>query len=275
MCAAASFHADTKGRREASMDYVPERAAFHGDAAAEQRDELLRGLAGLGRFQRAIVVLRYWDDRSVDEVAGMLSLWPGTVRSHSARGLSRLRVLLGDPCPFRTATALSAADGLAAGQATHIPASEWRAVMTNDLNGPESDEGADIRGHVSRTFHPEPPSDSELGFSLESAVRMGRCRQQRTAAVRGVAVVARVSVVGAVGIAMRPAGSLNAVVSPAATPQSPSPNSPFPPAPTLSPSDAKDPSPGPTPTGSSNPTASLIGTPATSLPKARRRQVLQ
>jgi DNA-directed RNA polymerase specialized sigma24 family protein len=43
------------------------------------------------------VVLRYWEDRSVEEVADLLGLSTGTVKSPSARGLARLRQLLGEP----------------------------------------------------------------------------------------------------------------------------------------------------------------------------------
>ena len=66
--------------------------------------ELLEALSLLGPSQRAIVVLRYWDDRTVDEVADLLNLSSGTVKSQASRGLANLRDLLGDPTPTTAAT---------------------------------------------------------------------------------------------------------------------------------------------------------------------------
>jgi len=56
-----------------------------------QRDVLLEALAGLPPRQRAVVVLRYWDDLSVEEVAQTLDCSPGTVKSQAARALAKLR----------------------------------------------------------------------------------------------------------------------------------------------------------------------------------------
>ena len=58
------------------------------------RDALLRALAGLGASQRAVVVLRYWEDLSVEEVARVLGCTTGNVKSQAARGLARLRAAL-------------------------------------------------------------------------------------------------------------------------------------------------------------------------------------
>ncbi len=55
---------------------------------------LLRALAELKPSQRTIVVLRYWEDQSVETVADLLGVSTGTVKSQSARGLTRLRRLL-------------------------------------------------------------------------------------------------------------------------------------------------------------------------------------
>lgn len=82
-------------RREASVEQVPDRAAPESEGV-DERDRLLAALAELGDSQRVVVVLRYWEDRSVEEVADLLGLSTGTVKSQSARGLSRLRRLLGD-----------------------------------------------------------------------------------------------------------------------------------------------------------------------------------
>lgn len=42
-----------------------------------------------------MLVLRYWEDRSVEETAEVLRASSGAVRSRSTRALARLRVLLG------------------------------------------------------------------------------------------------------------------------------------------------------------------------------------
>jgi sigma-70-like protein len=57
---------------------------------------VLAALAMLPPRSRAVVVLRYWADLSVDQVAVILGCSPGNVRSQSARALAKLRVLLGD-----------------------------------------------------------------------------------------------------------------------------------------------------------------------------------
>jgi RNA polymerase sigma-70 factor (sigma-E family) len=64
-----------------------------GDHAAEQaqRDEVLTALELLAPRQRACVVLRYYEDLSVEQTAQLLSCSEGTVKSQTARGLETLR----------------------------------------------------------------------------------------------------------------------------------------------------------------------------------------
>jgi RNA polymerase sigma-70 factor (sigma-E family) len=77
-----------------------------GDIAAPACDEALRldllaALAVLPAVDRAVVVLRYWEDRSVADVAIDLGLTETTVRTRARRALRRLRPLL-DPLSERT-----------------------------------------------------------------------------------------------------------------------------------------------------------------------------
>ncbi len=59
--------------------------------ATEERSALLDALLGLPPMQRKVVVLRHWLGLSVEETATDLRISPGTVKSHSHRGLERLR----------------------------------------------------------------------------------------------------------------------------------------------------------------------------------------
>ncbi|MER6759912.1 SigE family RNA polymerase sigma factor [Amycolatopsis sp. NPDC000746] len=61
-----------------------------------QRLSVRAALDGVPPKQRAVLVLRFWDDLSVDETAAALGCSAGTVKSQSTRGLATLRKLL-DP----------------------------------------------------------------------------------------------------------------------------------------------------------------------------------
>lgn len=62
----------------------------------ETRIVVLAALAALPPGGRAVVVLRYWGDLSVDQVAAVLGCSPGNVKSQCARALDKLRAVLGD-----------------------------------------------------------------------------------------------------------------------------------------------------------------------------------
>lgn len=57
-----------------------------------ERADLRRALIELPRTQRAVLVLRFFEDKSVAEVAELLKLPEGSVKSHTRRGLATLRV---------------------------------------------------------------------------------------------------------------------------------------------------------------------------------------
>jgi RNA polymerase sigma-70 factor (sigma-E family) len=65
----------------------------HGDVAAQtaDRDVVRRALARLSRQQRAVVVLRYVEDLSVERTAELLGCSAATVRVQASRALKSLR----------------------------------------------------------------------------------------------------------------------------------------------------------------------------------------
>lgn len=64
------------------------------DDAAVERDRVLAALATLSSRQRAVVVLRFLDDRSEAETASILGISPGSVKTHCHRALVTLRTTL-------------------------------------------------------------------------------------------------------------------------------------------------------------------------------------
>ena len=61
------------------------------------RTTLVAELARLPKQMRAVLVLRYFDDLSEAETAGVLGCSVGSVKSQASRGLARLRTLLSEP----------------------------------------------------------------------------------------------------------------------------------------------------------------------------------
>ncbi len=60
-------------------------------AAVELRPALFSALDTLTAQQRAVVLLRYCDDRTANEVAAILGISTGTVKSTASRAMARLR----------------------------------------------------------------------------------------------------------------------------------------------------------------------------------------
>lgn len=80
-------------RREMTTGQPPERPdAARETEAVDERDALWRALGRLPAGQRAVVVLRYFEDLTEAEVAGILGCSAGTVKSQASRALARLRV---------------------------------------------------------------------------------------------------------------------------------------------------------------------------------------
>ncbi|WP_239159539.1 SigE family RNA polymerase sigma factor [Winogradskya humida] len=89
---------DQKKRRsdsEVVLAELPDRPGA-GTPTAELHVTLMRALATLPVRDQAIVVLRHWEDQSVDTVAEILGVSASVVKMQSMRSLTRLRELLGE-----------------------------------------------------------------------------------------------------------------------------------------------------------------------------------
>ncbi len=87
-----------KSARLVRLDLSPDRAG-PGDMASESstRMVLLAGIADLPPQMRAAVVLRYYADQSVEEIAATLGKSPNTIKAQLQAALDKLRVHIADP----------------------------------------------------------------------------------------------------------------------------------------------------------------------------------
>jgi RNA polymerase sigma factor (sigma-70 family) len=66
------------------------------DGDTPLRLTLIEALGQLPVKDRAVVVLRYWEDRSIEETAEAMNTTSAAVRTRCVRALGRLRALLGE-----------------------------------------------------------------------------------------------------------------------------------------------------------------------------------
>jgi len=93
-----------RARRRGELDGAPavvDEPARDLLGGLETRAELLDALARLTPRQRAVLVLRYFNDLTEAQTAEVLGCSPGTVKSNTSRGLARLREVLA-PIPNPT-----------------------------------------------------------------------------------------------------------------------------------------------------------------------------
>jgi RNA polymerase sigma-70 factor (sigma-E family) len=69
----------------------PDRGVPDQTGTVDSRDELWRAIGTLSRRQRAVIVLRYYEDLSEAEIAATLGISVGTVKSSASRALAMLR----------------------------------------------------------------------------------------------------------------------------------------------------------------------------------------
>jgi RNA polymerase sigma-70 factor (sigma-E family) len=78
-------------RGERPTAVLPDRPVTDGTEASVERDRVWRLILGLPVRQRAVLVLRYYEDLTEAQTAAMLGVSIGTVKSHTARALATLR----------------------------------------------------------------------------------------------------------------------------------------------------------------------------------------
>ncbi|HZX37785.1 MAG TPA: SigE family RNA polymerase sigma factor [Streptomyces sp.] len=113
--ASAADHIEAYARTVLTRTYLAERRRRLRDLLAHSRPgprpapehadlrvTLLTALAGLPPRARAMVVLRYWEDQSVESVAELLNCSESTVKSQCSRSLAKLRAQLGEAHVYTT-----------------------------------------------------------------------------------------------------------------------------------------------------------------------------
>ena len=94
-----AFLSEQRSLRRSSSAHAFLRAGAESAAApdpTELRVIVLEALRTLPPKPRAMIILRYWEDLSVEETAALLGCSEGNVKSQCSRSLTKLRSLLGD-----------------------------------------------------------------------------------------------------------------------------------------------------------------------------------
>jgi len=86
-------------RREQVTEDLPDRPVVEAEYD-DRRDALWRIVCGLPPRQRAVVVLRFYEQLTEVEVADLMGISEGTVKSQSSRALAALRAALPDHAEF-------------------------------------------------------------------------------------------------------------------------------------------------------------------------------
>jgi RNA polymerase sigma-70 factor (sigma-E family) len=91
-----------RNRRVVGADRLPEPVTGDESEQTAQRISLARVMATLPARQRAVIVLRFYEDYSVEQTARAMGCSAGTVKSQTHLALARLRALIGDLAVDRT-----------------------------------------------------------------------------------------------------------------------------------------------------------------------------
>ncbi|MCH7231264.1 SigE family RNA polymerase sigma factor [Glycomyces sp. L485] len=102
-----------RSNREKPAEIIDDRPDTSRDFAehAAMRDAMWKHVTSLPKRQRAVLVLRYYEHRTDAQIAEILGISTGTVKSQASRALAGLRKRLGSPA---SALGLSAQPGEAA-----------------------------------------------------------------------------------------------------------------------------------------------------------------
>ncbi|MFJ2827785.1 SigE family RNA polymerase sigma factor [Streptomyces sp. NPDC087263] len=105
--------------RETVTDTLPEQPSGQvggGDWAETvvQRQDIMAALRRLPKRQRAVIVLRYFEDQPDAEIAAILGVAQGTVRSQTHKALATLRSALAEAAPSATSSSTVSGRGVIA-----------------------------------------------------------------------------------------------------------------------------------------------------------------
>src|SRR5690606_9281372 len=82
-------------RKVAPLEYVPDEQPSS-DAATDLQQDLHRELRKLSPRERACLVLRYYDDLKVDDIAETLGISSGSVKRYLSDGLAKMALAMAD-----------------------------------------------------------------------------------------------------------------------------------------------------------------------------------
>ncbi|TXK36192.1 SigE family RNA polymerase sigma factor [Nonomuraea sp. C10] len=88
----------SRARRRAILNIIPMHSPPETSAREEDSDlvhVLMNALRALPPRQRAVIVLRYWEDLTETQTAEVLGCAVGTVKSQASKALAKLRTALG------------------------------------------------------------------------------------------------------------------------------------------------------------------------------------
>nr|MDT0658102.1 sigma-70 family RNA polymerase sigma factor [Micromonospora sp. DSM 115978] len=119
-------------------------------APGPERTDLHTALAGLPTGYREVLVLHYFADLPVEEIAGLLDLPSGTVKSRLARGRTALADRLGD---YRNGAASPPATNAARQPRVQQPEAPQPEARQPEAQQPEARQpdargGAEVTGHA-------------------------------------------------------------------------------------------------------------------------------
>lgn len=89
----------SRARRRAILRIIPVRTPPETQARStdvDLRHLLMDALRALPPRQRAVIVLRYWEDLSEAQTADVLGCTVGTVKSQASKAMAKLRTALGE-----------------------------------------------------------------------------------------------------------------------------------------------------------------------------------